>query len=136
MKEEIEAIRVQLQKANLIIEDLLRENTSMKRMSDTRAGEIQSLRYEIKGLENKNDRAHQENKDIANSIKLLKEERKKLEEKAESLDILFDSNIAKLKNLEKQVRNSESTNARLDKTLHQAENDNIKLVTELKQKTE
>ena len=108
----------------------------MKRMSDTRAGEIQSLRYEIKGLENKNDRAHQENKDIANSIKILKEERKKLEEKAESLDILFDSNIAKLKNLEKQVRNSESTNARLDKTLHQAENDNIKLVTELKQKTE
>ena len=52
------------------------------------------------------------------------------------MDILFDSNIAKLKNLEKQVRNSESTNARLDKTLHQAENDNIKLVAELKQKND
>ncbi len=31
----------------------------MKRMSDTRASEIQNIRYEIKGLENKNDRAHQ-----------------------------------------------------------------------------
>lgn len=69
---------MQLQKANLEIEDLMRENTSMKRMSDARAAEIQNIRYEIKGLENKNDRAHQENKDISNSIKILKEERKKL----------------------------------------------------------
>lgn len=53
----------------------------MKRMSDARAEEIQKLRYEIKGLENKNDRVHHENKDIANTIKILKEERKKLEEK-------------------------------------------------------
>lgn len=59
-----------------------------------------------------------------------------MEDKSESLDTLLDANIAKLKNLEKQVRNSESTNARLDKTLHQAENDNVKLVAELKQKNE
>ncbi len=52
------------------------------------------------------------------------------------MDSLLDSNIAKLKNLEKQVRNNESTNARLDKTLHQAENDNAKLVSELKQKND
>lgn len=108
----------------------------MKRMSDARAEQIQKLRYEIKGLENKNDRVHQENKDIANTIKILKEERKKLEEKCENLDALLDANIGKLKNLQKQVRNSESINARLDKTLHQAENDNVKLVTELKQKNE
>ena len=44
------------------------------------------------------------------------------------MDSLLDANIGKLKNLEKQVRNSESTNARLDKTLHQAENDNAKLI--------
>ena len=66
----------------------------------------------------------------------MKEERKKLEDQCEDLDSLLDSNIAKLKNLEKQVRNSESTNARLDKTLHQAENDNVKLVAELKQKND
>lgn len=32
------------------IEELLRENTSMKRMSDTRASEIQNIRYEIKAV--------------------------------------------------------------------------------------
>jgi hypothetical protein len=50
----------------------MRENTGLKRMSDARATEIQNIRHEIKGLENKNDRAHQENKDIAHSIKILK----------------------------------------------------------------
>ena len=52
------------------------------------------------------------------------------------MDNLLDSNISRLKNLEKQVRNNESTNARLDKTLRQAENDNVKLVNELKQKND
>ena len=78
LKEEIEILRTQLQKANIEIEELMRENTGMKRMSDARSAEIQNIRYEIKGLENKNDRAHQENKDIASTIKVLKEERKKL----------------------------------------------------------
>ena len=41
------------------IEELLRENTGMKRMSDARASEIQNIRYEIKAVENKNERAHQ-----------------------------------------------------------------------------
>lgn len=59
-----------------------------------------------------------------------------MEDKCEAFDNLLDSNIAKLKNLEKQIRNCESSNARLDKTLHQAENDNVKLVGELKQKNE
>ena len=136
LKEEIDILRMQLQKANIEIDELMRENTGMKRMADARAAEIQNIRYEIKGLENKNDRSHQENKDIASTIKVLKEERKKLEDKCEDLDTLLDANIAKLKSLEKQVRNSESTNARLDKTLHQAENDNVKLVGELKQKNE
>jgi hypothetical protein len=48
----------------------------------------------------------------------------------------LDENILNLKNLEKQVRNQESTNARLDKTLRQAENDNTKLVSELKQRND
>ena len=53
------------------IEELLRENTSMKRMSDTRASEIQNIRYEIKAIENKNERAHQENKDIALAVRFI-----------------------------------------------------------------
>ena len=50
------------------IEELIRQNTGMKRMSDTRAGEIQNIRYEIKSMENKNERVHQENKDIALTV--------------------------------------------------------------------
>lgn len=49
---------------------------------------------------------------------------------------MLDSNIQKLKNLERLVRNNESINAKLDKTLHQAENDHQKLVAELKLKNE
>ena len=42
--------------------------------------------------------------------------------------------MAKLKNLEKDVRNTESGNTRLEKTLYQAEKDNNKLIGELKDK--
>lgn len=68
LKEEIDTLRVNLQKANMEIEELLRENTGMKRMSDARGSEIQNIKYEIKAVENKNDRAHQENKDIALAV--------------------------------------------------------------------
>lgn len=78
----------------------------MKRMSDARAAEIQNIKYEIKGMENKNDRVHQENKDISGNIRLLKEERMKLESQCEELDRMLDDNVSRLKNLEKQVRNS------------------------------
>lgn len=44
--------------------------------------------------------------------------------------------MAKLKNTEKDVRASESNNARLEKMLYQAEKDNTKLVAELKEKNE
>lgn len=52
------------------------------------------------------------------------------------MNALLDANIQKLKNLERLVRNNESINAKLDKTLHQAENDHHKLISELKQKNE
>lgn len=45
LKEEIEILRTQLQKANIEIEELMRENTGMKRMADSRAAEIQNIRY-------------------------------------------------------------------------------------------
>jgi len=55
-----------------------------------------------------------------------------LEEECDGFGALLDSNVQKLKNLERMVRNSESVNARLDKTLHQAENDHQKLIAEVK----
>ena len=44
--------------------------------------------------------------------------------------------MAKLKNLEKDVRGTESGNTRLEKTLYQAEKDNNKLIGELRDKNE
>lgn len=55
-----------------------------------------------------------------------------MEEECDGFGALLDSNVQKLKNLERMVRNSESVNARLDKTLHQAENDHQKLIAEVK----
>ena len=136
LREEIDALRTQLQKTSMHIEDLIRENTAMKRMSDARAGEIQNLRYEIKSVEGKNERAAEENRGLAVTVKGLKDERKRLEDECDGLSALLDGNISKLKALEKQSRNSESTNARLEKTLVQASNDNEKLVTELKMRNE
>jgi chromosome segregation ATPase len=69
-------------------------------------------------------------------LKGLKDERKRLEEECDGLGALLDANVQKLKNLERMVRNSESVNARLDKTLHQAENDHQKLIAEVKIRNE
>lgn len=71
---------MQLQKFNLVIEDLLRENTALKRQCDARASETQSVRFQIKEAENKNQRSNDENKALSLTIKGLKEERKRLED--------------------------------------------------------
>ena len=54
LKDEIDAVRIQLQRITAECDDLQRDNTGMKRMSDARAGEIQNIRYEIKASEAKN----------------------------------------------------------------------------------
>lgn len=68
LREEIDALRVNVQKASVHVEDLLRDNTAMKRMCDARSTEIQNLRYEIKAVENKNERANEENKSLAITV--------------------------------------------------------------------
>jgi predicted RNase H-like nuclease (RuvC/YqgF family) len=105
-------------------------------MNDARLNEVQQINMEIKSVDNKNQRTNEENKNLMITVKGLKEERKRLEEECDGLSALLDSNIQKLKNLERAVRNSESINAKLDKTLHQAEHDHQKLIAELKLKTE
>jgi predicted RNase H-like nuclease (RuvC/YqgF family) len=97
-------------------------------MNDARLNEMQQITLEIKTIDNKNQRTNEENKHLAITVKGLKDERKRLEEECDGLNALLDNNIQKLKNLERLVRNSESTNAKLDKTLHQAENDHQKLI--------
>lgn len=58
LKEEIDSLKLNLQKQIVHIEDLMRDNTAMKRMCDARGNEIQNLRYEIKAIEGKNERAN------------------------------------------------------------------------------
>ena len=136
LREEIDLLKVNLQKACLHIEELIRENTTKKRMNGARLNEVQQITVEIKTVDNKNQRINEENKNLAITVRGLKDERKRLEEECDGLNALLDSNVQKLKNLERAVRNSESVNAKLDKTLHQAENDHQKLISELKYKTE
>ena len=50
LRAEIDDLRVQLQKSNLVIEELLRENTNVKRQCDNRSNEIQNIRYQIKEI--------------------------------------------------------------------------------------
>ena len=45
LKEQIDVLKINIQKASVHIEDLIRDNTAMKRMCDARTTEIQNLRY-------------------------------------------------------------------------------------------
>lgn len=57
-----------LQKACLHIEELIRENTLKKRMNDARLNEVQQITLEIKGIDNKNQRTNEENKNLAITV--------------------------------------------------------------------
>ena len=124
----IDELRVQLQRCNLVIEDLLRENTGLKKQCDNRGAQIQAIKFEIKEIENKNQRGNDENRALAMTLKELKEQRKRLEDVCEQLSSALDAGVAKLKATEKEVRGVESNNVRLEKILNQAERDNSKLV--------
>ena len=136
IKTEIDTLRAHLQRMAIDIEESLRENSAMKRMCEARANEIQTLLGEQRDLDGKNQRHLQENKNAGQMIKGLKDERKKLEDDCDALSGLLEEGVNKLKNLERAVRNAESTSTRLEKTLSQAENDHAKLQGEYKQKAE
>lgn len=59
LREEIDALKVNLQKACFQIEEFLRENTLKKRMNDARLNEVQQITIDIKGLDNKNQRTNE-----------------------------------------------------------------------------
>lgn len=68
LREEIDLLKVNLQKACLHIEELIRENTLKKRMNDARLAEVQQISLEIKGVDNKNQRTNEENKNLAITV--------------------------------------------------------------------
>ena len=65
-------------------------------------------------------------------LKQLKEERTKNENECERLNKLLDESINTLKQLEKETRQLESSNTKLDNVLLQAERDHANLVEEMK----
>ena len=120
LRADIDALRIQIQRVSVEIEEALRENTALKRMSDARANEIQAIINDNRDLEGKNERQNDDNRNLSYNIKALKKKKKKLEDDCDALSNLLDDNINKLKALERAARNAESNNARLDKTLLQA----------------
>ena len=65
-------------------------------------------------------------------MKQLKEERTKNETECERLNKLLDESINTLKQLEKETRQLESSNTKLDNVLLQAERDHASLLEEMK----
>ena len=59
LREEIDILKVNLQKACIHIEELIRENTLKKRMNDARLNEVQQISLEIKNIDNKNQRTNE-----------------------------------------------------------------------------
>ena len=63
-------LRVNLQKAILHIEELIKENTIKKRMNDARLNEVQQIMMEIKTIDNKNQRTNEDNKQLAITVSI------------------------------------------------------------------
>lgn len=124
---------MQLQKHNQQIEDLLKDNTALQKQIDARNTEMSNIKYQIKDTENKNARSNDENRALVISIKGMKEQRKRLEEDCEHESERLDESMGKIKKLEKDVRSVETDNVKLEKTLHQADADRNKLISEHKE---
>ena len=78
---------------------------------------------------------------MALNLKSLKDERNRAEEESDRLNKMLDESITTLKNLEKESRQLEVSNSKLDNILAQAEKDHanvrisiIQLMDEMKQK--
>ena len=74
-------------------------------------------------IEKNNELQAEENKNMALNLKTLKEERNRAEEEADRLNKVLDESINTLKNLEKESRQLELSNTKLDSILAQAEKD-------------
>lgn len=70
LREEIDILKVNYQKACLHIEELIRENTQKKRMNDARLNEVQQINIDIKNIDNKNQRTNEENKSLLITVNL------------------------------------------------------------------
>jgi chromosome segregation ATPase len=101
-------------------------------MCENREVEITSLVNTNRELEKNNELQQEENKNLTINLKQLKDERTKNENECERLNKLLDDSLSTLKQLEKEARQLESTNCKLENVLTQAEKDHQQLLEELK----
>lgn len=123
LRSDVDSLKMQIHKINVQIDDTVRENTTLKRMCDNREAEISALMNSNREIEKNNELQTEENKNLALTLKTLKEERNKAEEEAERLNKILDESISTLKQLEKESRQLEVSNTKLDNILNQAEKD-------------
>lgn len=134
LRGDVDKLKIHIHKTGFQAEEIARENGTLKRIIDNRNAEIDGLVVRNSDLEKKNEMQAEENRNIAYSIKQIKEEKLKLELECEKIHSLLDANIANLKTIEKEVRVLESTSSKLDKSVGEAERDNQQLLAQLKAK--
>ena len=129
LRTDVDTLKMQIHKVTVQIDDTVRENTTLKRMCDNREAKISAVMATNREIEKNNELQAEENKNMALNLKSLKEERNRCEEEAERLNKVLDESISTLKNLEKESRQLEVSNNKLDSILAQAEKDhaNVKI---------
>ena len=123
LRSDVDNLKMQIHKVSVQIDDTVRENSTLKRMCENRESEIAALMASNREIEKNNEVQAEENKNLALTLKSLKEERNRAEEEAERLNKLLDESINTLKQLEKESRQLEVSNSKLENILSQAEKD-------------
>lgn len=129
LRSDVDTLKMQIHKVTVQIDDTVRENTTLKRMCDNREAEISSLMQSNREIEKNNELQTEENKNLSLTLKSLKDERNRAEDEAEKLNKLLDESITTLKQLEKESRQLEVSNTKLDNILAQAEKDHANVKT-------
>lgn len=82
LRSDVDNLKMQIHKVSVQIDDTVRENSTLKRMCENRESEIAALMASNREIEKNNEVQAEENKNLALTLKSLKEERNRAEEEA------------------------------------------------------
>lgn len=128
LRGDVDGLKMQIHKVSVQIDDTVRENGTLKRMCDNRETEIAALIASNREIEKCNEVQIEENKNLNHTLKTLKDERNRAEEESDRLNKVLDDSINTLKQLEKEARQLEVSNSKLDAILAQAEKDHANVL--------
>jgi peptidoglycan hydrolase CwlO-like protein len=80
LRNDVDTLKMQIHKVSVQIDDTLRENGTLKRMCDNRETEIAALIASNREIEKCNEVQIEENKNLNQTLKNLKDERNRAEE--------------------------------------------------------